>query len=259
MIRGTLIQMRSFLALALLLVACGNQPKAGSDANARPGVKTSGFDWSPPCRVPVTETAAIDRGNDNTRMRFVLDIQEGKDGRIEIRLRDFVFLELNGEDMTVPERKDQTGPLLAIYAALPVLRVAPDGTVRDPGVVEIDRIAKELGISAEQAENLRATYATPAGVAFGQDKLARFWHTWVGAWIDLSLEPGQSLAAGMLPRRLREAFGYDWGRREQLSYEAVLSVARLLCHRIPRRYRFIPGFHAAMARVGREPAPVAAA
>ena len=57
------------------------------------------------------------------------------------------------------------------------------------------------------------------------------------------------LGAGMLPARLRRAFGYGWGRREQLSYDAVLSLARVVCHRLPRRVRYIPGFHAAMARV----------
>jgi uncharacterized protein (DUF2236 family) len=63
------------------------------------------------------------------------------------------------------------------------------------------------------------------------------------------------LAAGMLPARLREAFGYPWGRREQLSYDAVLRLARLVCHGLPGRYRFIPGYRSALARVGRAGPP----
>jgi uncharacterized protein (DUF2236 family) len=56
------------------------------------------------------------------------------------------------------------------------------------------------------------------------------------------------VAAGMLPPRLRADFGYAWGARSQLAYEAVLGAARVVVRGLPRRVRFIPGFHAAMAR-----------
>jgi uncharacterized protein (DUF2236 family) len=57
------------------------------------------------------------------------------------------------------------------------------------------------------------------------------------------------LAAGMLPPRLREAFGYAWGGRERLAFATVLSLARGVLPRLPRRLRFIPGYRHALARV----------
>ncbi len=57
------------------------------------------------------------------------------------------------------------------------------------------------------------------------------------------------LGAGMLPARLRAGFGYPWGRREQLSFDAVLSLTGGVLRRLPRRLRYIPGYRTAMARV----------
>jgi uncharacterized protein (DUF2236 family) len=61
------------------------------------------------------------------------------------------------------------------------------------------------------------------------------------------------LAAGLLTPRLRAAFGYDWGRREQLAFGTVLSLARGVLPRLPRRLRYIPGYRHAIARVRAAP------
>lgn len=56
------------------------------------------------------------------------------------------------------------------------------------------------------------------------------------------------LGAGMLPERLRTAFGYRWGRRDRASYEALISMVRVTYRALPASIRFLPGYRGALAR-----------
>ncbi len=58
------------------------------------------------------------------------------------------------------------------------------------------------------------------------------------------------LAAGMLPARLREAYGYRWGRSERASYEMLVGVARVATKTLPPGLRFWPGYRDAVLRAG---------
>jgi uncharacterized protein (DUF2236 family) len=73
-------------------------------------------------------------------------------------------------------------------------------------------------------------------------------------WIDgplarrASSQAAHILGAGMLPERLRSAFGYRWSRAERASYEALVAVVRQGYRALPRSIRFLPGYEEALAR-----------
>jgi uncharacterized protein (DUF2236 family) len=122
----------------------------------------------------------------------------------------------------------------------------------------VDSAELQVGAIARQQWDALARVRPSAGLA------SIYGESWAQKWKLLvdraplkqtSSQLTHLLGAGMLPPRLRRAFGYGWGRREQLSYDAVLSLARVVCHRLPRRVRYIPGFHAAMARVKLQESP----
>lgn len=56
------------------------------------------------------------------------------------------------------------------------------------------------------------------------------------------------VAAGMLPPRLREAYGYRWERRDRLAYRALLRSVRATVRVAPESLRFLPGYRDACAR-----------
>jgi uncharacterized protein (DUF2236 family) len=56
------------------------------------------------------------------------------------------------------------------------------------------------------------------------------------------------VAAGMLPPRLREAYGYRWERRDRMAYRALLRSVRATVRIVPERLRFLPGYRAARER-----------
>jgi uncharacterized protein (DUF2236 family) len=59
-----------------------------------------------------------------------------------------------------------------------------------------------------------------------------------------------SLAAGMLPDRLAESFGYRRTPGERLAHRVTLVASKLAFARMPLRARFHPAYQRAMARLG---------
>ena len=79
---------------------------------------------------------------------------------------------------------------------------------------------------------------TPSDRASDGERMCRY-----GAHLSADL-----LGAGMLPERLRTAFGYRWGRRDRASYEALISLVRITYRTLPGSIRFLPGYRGALAR-----------
>jgi hypothetical protein len=130
--------------------------------------------------------------DDTQRLSYVVEVLPWKDGQLQVRLRDFVLLELNGEDMTTPELEAQARSAVALSALVPVLYVSTDGEFLGVGPTEIDRIVKELGLSAEQAETLSRFGRPTVGE---EDRAAAKWRAWVGAWTPWTLAPGEKREA----------------------------------------------------------------
>lgn len=67
------------------------------------------------------------------------------------------------------------------------------------------------------------------------------------------------VAAGMLPPRLREGYGYRWGRRERIAYRALLGSLRATVPFVPKSLRFLPGYERACERARRRKIPLVGA
>ena len=175
----------------LVLGACGaprTDTRKAAATDAAPPALTR-FDWAPPCRVPVEERSTND--DESQRVRYVIEALPAPDGGMVVRLRDFVLLELNGEDMTTPEKQPLAPGLVVLTAAVPVLHVSAQGKLVATGPIEIDRLIGELGLAAEQAETVRRAAARRTSSPL-DDRAAQRWRTWVGAWTAWSVAPGTS-------------------------------------------------------------------
>jgi uncharacterized protein (DUF2236 family) len=60
------------------------------------------------------------------------------------------------------------------------------------------------------------------------------------------------VAAGMLPARVREAYGFRWRRRDRLAYRTLLRSLRVTVPRLPAELRFVPGYQLACDRARRD-------
>ncbi len=56
------------------------------------------------------------------------------------------------------------------------------------------------------------------------------------------------LAAGMLPERLREAYGYRWGKRDRAAYNALITLARTARRALPPSLKYLPSYEWAVQR-----------
>lgn len=61
------------------------------------------------------------------------------------------------------------------------------------------------------------------------------------------------MTAGLLPPRLREAYGFRWRRRDRALFEATLEGIRRAYKRIPRRLRYLPAYVDAKRRIAGKP------
>jgi hypothetical protein len=165
-----------------LVAACSrvHEPKAAVVTAEAKAASSTTFDWAPPCRVPVQELRSED--DETRKIRYVLELTRGPGDRLELRQRDFVLLELNGEDMTTPEHAAQGPGLLVLDQMVPPLYLNAAGEVIGTGPPE-GELAKQLGGSP--------------GVPELEDRAAEQWRTWVGAWTGWSVAPGQTKDAAV--------------------------------------------------------------
>ena len=56
------------------------------------------------------------------------------------------------------------------------------------------------------------------------------------------------VAAGMLPPRLREAYGYRWTRADRVAYRALIGSLKAMVPFVPKSLRFLPGYRHALER-----------
>jgi hypothetical protein len=172
--------MRLAPVAALLLVACTTSAKPAS---------SSRFDGSPPCRVPVTEVRQDE--DDRKTLRYQVELTRAAGGQLEVRLRDFQLLELNGEDMTTREHAAQAPGLLVRDALRPVVLIGDDGVARRAGAIEAERVAGELGLDVSRVLGL------PDASDYLEDDAMLLWRAWVGAWAAWTLSPGESHEANV--------------------------------------------------------------
>jgi uncharacterized protein (DUF2236 family) len=76
--------------------------------------------------------------------------------------------------------------------------------------------------------------------------------TGVGLWVP---ESYRALTIAMLPTRLREGFGFDYGDRERRASERTVGWVRRLYPSLPNRLRHVGPYQEAQARLGGSPRP----
>jgi hypothetical protein len=154
------------------------------------------FAWPAPATVQVTERV-LKKGRRGT-LRYDLTIAREPDGGLLVTYKDFEFLELAGLDLKKPEIKAQIAPALALAAAIPPLKISPDGAFLDVVNLEatVDRVIDTLerggSTPAAQVAQLRATMKSPAMLQMMKSSVADTWMSWVGLWREAELPgPGQ--------------------------------------------------------------------
>lgn len=136
---------------------------------------------------------------------------------------------------------------------------------RDEYVREVARFAWMFGIPDEliptdwasfQAAMERVTDSDTIEVGRPARETARFL---LSAPPSLVFGPAvrayRSITAGLLPPRLREAFGLPWGRADRLAYAASVAAVRASYRRLPLRLRVVPDYIEATRRIQGKPAP----
>jgi hypothetical protein len=175
-----------FVALA----SCGGSKsvKKIEDAQPRAVEKRFAFDWSPPCSVHVTDRILM-QGNEIV-LRYWVDVRE-HGGEITIEQREHVPLEVNGEDMTGPQKVAERAQVAKLFGMLPTWVAARDGTyLRADRVAETVRIVMEME-GKENDPTSRMMLESPDLLKTMGDKWAEPWLGWVSAWVGWDVPPGQ--------------------------------------------------------------------
>jgi uncharacterized protein (DUF2236 family) len=68
----------------------------------------------------------------------------------------------------------------------------------------------------------------------------------LGGWL-------QTMTAGMLPPRLRQAYGFPWGVRRRMMFDASIAAIAPAWRLLPRRARYLPAYVDAMRRLAGQP------
>lgn len=187
---GTHRPLSGYASPTILLLLFVTQLFASAAFAAGPGLK---FAWPVPSTVKVTETA-LKKGK-TAKMRYDAELTRQESGKkLEMRIKNFEFVDLEGIDLTVAENREKLGPSLdqitAIKGMFPTLVIDQEGYVEDVAGIEemIEGAAKLLkGLDEKQRQSIIAFMRSPQTLSQIKEDSARFWQVWVETWI--ALEP----------------------------------------------------------------------
>lgn len=185
------------LVASLTSSSSADAPSQGvARATAPPSVTR--FAWTVPCRVPVREQVRKDdHGSVLTYFVEVRPDPESRTGELTLRLVDFAFVSIDGNDATSREAVEALRPLLAATSAVPTTIVSADGHfLRTTGVeAMIDAVVALRAGTPEESERMRRVMSAPAFRATMEQTTSAYWRTWVENWIDfdLTIAPGETL------------------------------------------------------------------
>jgi hypothetical protein len=144
------------------------------------------FDWSPPCRVPITLKQAK-KGHEAV-FSYVIDVQAVGE-TLEVRMLEPDVISIDGAPLTDPAARAQ---VIAVSAASPTVLVDREGNyINIRGVEEmIDAVLKTM--PAEKRELTSATMRSPEMRVLLEQKSGELWESWVGAWAGAEIAPGEA-------------------------------------------------------------------
>jgi uncharacterized protein (DUF2236 family) len=74
-------------------------------------------------------------------------------------------------------------------------------------------------------------------------------------WAHPVMRWNATLTAGLLPPRIREAFGLPWSQRDKLLYKGSIEAVRRAWPKVPARLRHVPAYVEATRRIEGRPGP----
>ena len=155
------------------------------------------FDWPAPAqaRIVFEDNKATREIVTELQLR-VTPLEEGSQWRLdfpEVRL-----LEINGNDVTSPEEQAHLpATFRAMSRAMPSFIVDAQAEIVDiPGVeMMLDTIIESIPEDPPEVtrDQLRLALLDPRVIDLMQAQVHRFWHLWVGLWLDKEIVPGKRL------------------------------------------------------------------
>lgn len=180
----------TLIAILWLFASCrdGGSPEETSDF---------GFRWDTPIQFAVEETAT--KKDMNARILHKFRITKEGDEFL-LKWLDAEFISINGQSASAPELQQELAPARAMWIAWPPMRINAEGEFlgtshTKEAIEEINRLLDKA--FPERPDSVRQFYSRMADSAEGQSLAdsamdQRYWNTWVGAWIDFAILPGQS-------------------------------------------------------------------
>ncbi|MEX2482812.1 MAG: hypothetical protein WD928_18300 [Gammaproteobacteria bacterium] len=153
------------------------------------------FAWPVPVTVGVV--SEVEKDGVASTARYVIELTAAEEGELALDFREFELLTLDGRDASEPAIAAQFAPLAAVTAALPTMRLTPDGDyvgTRSLNVM-LQRILALLppDMPSSERDQLARSLRSPAMQNLIEQKSGEVWNVWVGAWNGLELEPGEEL------------------------------------------------------------------
>lgn len=154
------------------------------------------FAWGTPCRVRATEMS----NKDGNAIKVTFDVVVEPDARtdeLRVRLDNYGFLEVNGQDATTPELRAALRDATAAASLVPAMRVTKTGEFLGVADLEqsINKIIENpvLKSVAQDAAQVREAMLSPQMLASFTNEMGAIWATWVGRWLEHRPAKGKRL------------------------------------------------------------------
>lgn len=156
--------------------------------------ETFSFDWPVPGMAVVTvDQLKRERA---ARYLYVLTTEQAPEGgAMLVHSGHFQPLVFDGRPIDTPAERAAVAPALAVAAAVPSLRIGPDGTFAGfEGDFEamFDRLRETFGDNPQAIRTMQAIRDSQQMRNAATLKAVDVWSTWVGTWIGLSLDEGET-------------------------------------------------------------------
>jgi hypothetical protein len=155
------------------------------------------LDWPAPAKARIVVEDNKATRETTTEMRLlVTSLEDGAKWRLDFP--EVKLLEINGNDVTSPEELAHVPANFRIMTeAMPSFVVDREARIVEiPGVEEmLDTLIQEVPENPPQQthDELRMALFEPSVIDLVQAKADRFWHLWVGLWVDKEIAPEERL------------------------------------------------------------------
>ena len=193
------------VVLLLLATACGGASSGAAReepaprASAPSGGAPLRFDWSPPCRVPVTQTIEHD-GHRATVTREIVVRTTADPQLLEVATENVQLIDIDGQPASSARPSDKFATTLVLALAAPTMVVDVNGVWKSTHDVDavVARLQRAPAFAKLRSPTIDAFLTSPGVAQQLASRLADSWNAWVGFWLDSQPAPGTTLESEML-------------------------------------------------------------